>query len=118
MMGAVGTIERARERSVGETVAHVGRVDGGGDFDEVVAIDLSGGLGERDAARSCPERCGRKSGKDRQNGANSTLHVISSVKADFCGASGNTVPGSASDGCHRSLRSPRRDWSETRYTFS
>ena len=55
-----------------------GRADGRGDLDEVVAINLGGGLGKGDAGRVCPERGCRERGKHHQDRGKGSWHGSSS----------------------------------------
>jgi hypothetical protein len=73
-VGAVGRFECARERGVRKAVAGRWRVDVRGDLDEVVAINLGGGLGKGDTGRVCPERGCRERGKNRQDCAKGSWH--------------------------------------------
>ena len=74
MVGPVGRFECAGERSVSEAVAGRGRADVRGDLDEVVAINLGGGLGKGDTGRVCPERGCRKRGEDHQDRGKGSWH--------------------------------------------
>jgi hypothetical protein len=73
-VGGVCSFECAGERGVGEAVAGRGRLDVRGDLDEVVAINLGGGLGKGD--RLCPERGCRERGKNHQDRGKGSWHVV------------------------------------------